>query len=35
MVKTAKKLAFLAGAELANILADPYEMQDLRRLPRD
>jgi NAD(P)H-flavin reductase/ferredoxin len=34
MVKTAKKLAFLAGAELSNILADPYEMQDLRRFPR-
>ncbi len=35
MVKTAKKWAFLAGAALEDILADPYEMQDLRRLPRD
>ncbi|MDP6688349.1 MAG: FAD-binding oxidoreductase [Alphaproteobacteria bacterium] len=35
MVKTAKKRAFLAGAELQNILTDPYEMQDLRKLPRD
>jgi NAD(P)H-flavin reductase len=35
MVKTAKKQAFLAGAELQNILTDPYEMQDLRQVPRD
>jgi NAD(P)H-flavin reductase/ferredoxin len=35
MIKTAKKLAFLAGAGLQDILADPFEMQDLRRLPRD
>ena len=35
MVQTAKKLAFLAGAALHDILADPYEMQDLRRVPRD
>jgi NAD(P)H-flavin reductase/ferredoxin len=35
MVLTAKKLAFLAGAALHDILADPYEMQDLRRIPRE
>ncbi len=35
MVQTAKKLAFLAGAALQDILADPFELQDLRRLPRD
>ena len=35
MVRTAKKAAFLAGADLQNILIDPYEMQDLRRVPRD
>ncbi|MBT3534351.1 MAG: 2Fe-2S iron-sulfur cluster binding domain-containing protein [Rhodospirillaceae bacterium] len=35
MVKSAKKLAFLAGAALADILADSFELQDLRREPRE
>jgi len=35
MVRTAKKQAFLAGAALRDILTDSFEMQDLRRLPRD
>ena len=34
MVKTAKKLAFLAGAALHDILADPFELQDLRKIAR-
>jgi len=35
MVHSAKKVAFLAGAALQAILADSFELQDLRRLPRD
>jgi NAD(P)H-flavin reductase/ferredoxin len=34
MVKSAKKLAFLAGAALRDILTDSFELQDLRRAPR-
>lgn len=35
MVQTARKLAFLAGAALPDILADSFELQDLRRVPRE
>ncbi|MDA1097550.1 MAG: FAD-binding oxidoreductase [Proteobacteria bacterium] len=35
MVQTAKKLAFLAGAALQDILTDAFELRDLRRLRRD
>ncbi len=35
MVQTAKKQAFLAGAGLQDILADSFELRDLRRLPRE
>jgi NAD(P)H-flavin reductase len=35
MVEAAKKRAYLSGAALADIHADPFELQDLRRLPRD
>ncbi|HED15985.1 MAG TPA: 2Fe-2S iron-sulfur cluster binding domain-containing protein [Gammaproteobacteria bacterium] len=34
MVNTAKKLAYLAGADLADIYADPFEVADLRSKPR-
>ena len=35
MVAGARKLAFLAGANLGDIYADPFELQDLRTEPRD
>ena len=35
MVKAARKAAFLMGASLADIHADPFELQDLRGKPRD
>lgn len=35
MVAEAKKRAYLAGARLQDILADPFELRDLRRQPRD
>lgn len=35
MVQSAKKLAFLAGAALQDILADSFELKDLRSVPRD
>jgi NAD(P)H-flavin reductase len=35
MVQTAKKQAFLAGAALQDILADSFELRDLRRLRRE
>ncbi len=35
MVNTTKKLAYLAGASLADIYADPFEVADLRSKPRD
>ncbi len=35
MVHGAKKLAYLAGAALDDIQADPFELRDLRREPRD
>ena len=34
MVQDTKKLAFLAGASLTDIHADPFELRDLRRVPR-
>ncbi len=34
MVKAAKKQAYLMGAELADIYADPFELRDLRLTPR-
>ena len=34
MVHAARKRAFLAGAYLKQIFADPFELSDLRRLPR-
>ncbi len=35
MVAGARKKAYLLGADLANIYADPFELQDLRAEPRD
>ena len=35
MVKAAKKAAYLAGAALDDIHADPFELRELRRVPRD
>ncbi|MGB8275715.1 MAG: 2Fe-2S iron-sulfur cluster-binding protein [Alphaproteobacteria bacterium] len=35
MVHAAKKTAYLAGARLEDIHADPFELRDLRRWPRD
>lgn len=35
MVTTARKLAFLAGAALHDILADPFELRDLRKIARN
>jgi NAD(P)H-flavin reductase/ferredoxin len=35
MVNKTKKLAFLAGAALADICSDPFEMTDKRAVPRD
>ena len=35
MVKSAKRRAYLAGARLADIYIDPFELADLRRKPRD
>jgi hypothetical protein len=35
MVTTARKLAFLAGAALHDILADPFEFRDLRKIARN
>lgn len=35
MVHNAKQLAYLAGAALPDILADPFEMRELRQTPRD
>ena len=35
MVKTAKKMAFLAGAALSDILVDSFELWELRQVPRD
>ena len=34
MVKSARKKAFLAGAALNDIYADPFELRDLRQMPR-
>ena len=34
MVEEAKKTAYLAGAAIADIHADPFELRDLRRKPR-
>jgi NAD(P)H-flavin reductase len=34
MVEEAKKAAYLAGAAIADIHADPFELRDLRRKPR-
>ncbi len=34
MVVDTKKLAFLAGANLTDIHADPFEPRDLRQVPR-
>lgn len=34
MVAAAKKMAYLAGARLSNIYADPFELTDLRKVPR-
>lgn len=35
MVQAAQKTAYLAGAALADIYADPFELRDLRKIPRD
>jgi len=35
MVKAAKKASYLAGAEMADILADPFDFQELRTELRD
>ena len=35
MVHGAKKLAYLAGAALEDILTDPFELRELRQMPRD
>ncbi len=35
MVAGARKNAYLMGADLADIFADPFELQDLRTEPRD
>ena len=35
MVNTARKTAYLMGAALADIHADPFELRDLRMTPRD
>ena len=35
MVEAARKKAFLMGAALADIHADPFELRDLRQTPRD
>lgn len=35
MVHSAKKLAYLAGAALEDILTDPFELLELRQTPRD
>jgi NAD(P)H-flavin reductase len=35
MVESAKKRAYLAGADLKDIHADPFEVRDLRRRPRN
>jgi hypothetical protein len=35
MVAGARKKAYLMGANLADIYADPFELQDLRTEPRD
>ena len=35
MVNAAKKKAYLMGADLADIHADPFELRDLRLTPRD
>ena len=35
MVAGARKKAYLLGANLADIYADPFELQDLRAEPRD
>ena len=35
MVHAAKRTAYLAGAALADIHADPFELRDLRLMPRD
>jgi NAD(P)H-flavin reductase len=34
MVATAKKMAYLGGAKLSDIYADPFELTDLRKSPR-
>ena len=35
MVETARKRAYLMGAALADIHADPFELRNLRARPRD
>ena len=35
MVRSARKKAYLAGADMAEICVDPFEVTDLRRAPRD
>ena len=35
MVHAAMRTAFLRGADLADIYADPFELRELRREPRD
>lgn len=35
MVASARKLAYLSGAELSDIYADPFDLQDLREQPRE
>ena len=35
MVHAARKQAYLMGAALADIYADPFELRDLRHTPRD
>jgi len=35
MVTTARKLAFLAGAAMHDILANPFELRDLRKIARN
>lgn len=35
MVETTKKLAYLAGAKLADIYADPFVLKELRKSPRN
>ncbi len=34
MVHSAKQLAYLAGAALIGIFADPFELRELRQTPR-